>query len=546
MEERITIRIENMHPIEVSKGLPLFDIARETNYTDAVAAIVNNEVCDLNTKIKKSSDIKFLTFKDRKGLLIYTSGLKFLYIAAIKELFGEDTNVEIKHSIDKGLYTETSVELDEYKVSKIVSKMEELSRESLPIEKIQTTRREAINYFEKNEEEKALNLKIKTNELAVLYKLKDYYNYFYTVMPINTSVLKHFDVKLIDNHSAVLMLPRRNGEVEAYIDRPKVLKCFKDYEKWTEKLNVRYLSDINRIVINGRSKEFIELNELKQNEDLNEIANKIASNIDNIKLILLAGPTSSGKTTSAKKLALMLKSKGVNPFIISMDDYFKNRVDTPKDENGEYLFDSIEALDLDLFNEQLTKMLNNEEVIIPEYNFITGEKEYKRKPVSLKDRDCLIIEGIHTLNEIVTEKIPKENKLKIYISPFTPLAIDRHNHISTVDVRLIRRMVRDFRLRGRDALASLESWNQVRESEEKYIFPYQNEADIILNTALIYELGVLKTYVVPLLLKIDENSSYYSEATRIIKFLNNFLNIPPDYVPDTSVLKEFGGNGYFE
>ncbi len=546
MEERITIKVENMNPMEVSRNLPLYDIARETNYYDSVAAIVNNEVCDLNTKVKKDSTIKFISYKDRRGLLIYASGLKFLYIVAIKELFGKDTDVEIKHSIDKGLYTETSVELDEYKVSKIISKMQELVSSNLPIEKIQTTRREAINYYEENEKEKALNLRLKTNELATIYKLEGFYNYFYTVMPISTGCLKHFDVKLIDEHSAVLMLPRINGEVEEYVDRPQVLKCFKDYEKWTNKLNVRYLSDVNNIVISGKSKEFIELNELKQNEDLNEIANHIANNIDRLKLILLAGPTSSGKTTSAKKLALMLKSKGVNPFIISMDDYFKNRVDTPRDEKGELLFDCLEALDLDLFNEQLSKLLNNEEVIIPEYNFITGEKEYKRKPVTLKNRDCLIIEGIHTLNEKVTEKIPRENKLKIYISPFTPLGIDRHNHISTVDVRLIRRMVRDFRLRGRDALGSLESWNQVRDSEEKYIFPYQNDADIVLNTALIYELGVLKTYVVPLLLKIDENSVYYSEATRIIKFLNNFLNIPESYVPDTSVLKEFGGNGYFE
>lgn len=335
-------------------------------------------------------------------------------------------------------------------------------------------------------------------------------------------------------------------KIPPYTHMDQVLNVFKEYGKWADTLGVKYVSDVNNVVIEGKIKEFIELNEIKQNNDLLKIASEIEKNLNNIKLVLIAGPSSSGKTTTSKKLSLYLKNKGINPFVLSTDDFFKNRIDTPKNENGEYEYDIPEALDIDLFNEKLTSLIKGEETLLPTYNFLTGEKEYKHPPVSLKNRDLIIVEGIHTLNEMLTSKIDRKNKLKIYISPFTPLDLDRHNHVSTVDLRLIRRLVRDYRTRGYNAEETLKNWRVVRRSEEKYIFPYQKEADIVLNTALIYELGVLKTYAVPILFSVSYHSEYYSEALRIINFLKSFLNISDSMLPETALLREFVGGGYFE
>ena len=366
-----------------------------------------------------------------------------------------------------------------------------------------------------------------TGEMLTLYSMLDYYNYFYTKMPYSTKILTSFDLTLTTDKGVMLEYPSTfDMKIPEYTHMPQVLNVFDNYAVWAEKLGVKYVSEVNNVVINGKIKEFIELNEIKQNNDLLEIANKIQNNINDIKIVLIAGPSSSGKTTTCKKLALYLKSKGLNPFTLSTDDFFKDRKDTPKNEKGEYEYDIPEAIDIDLFNEKLDALLKGEETTLPTYNFLTGEKEYKHPPVSLKNRDLLIVEGIHTLNELLSSKIPRENKLKIYISPFTPLGLDRHNHVSTVDLRLIRRIVRDARTRGYNAVDTLKSWRNVRISEEKYIFPYQKEADIVLNTALIYELGILKTFAVPLLYNVNYKSEYYTEAKRIINFLKIFLNIP--------------------
>ena len=482
------------------------------------------------------------------GAKIYRSGLKFLYITAVKELFGRNTNVELLHSLDKGIYTRINLELNNTMVDEIKAKMHELVKEDIRITKVVTSRKEAISYFNSVKEyEKSLTYKQMTGEMLTLYSMLDYYNYFYTKMPYSTKILTSFDLTLTTDKGVMLEYPSTfDMKIPEYTHMPQVLNVFDNYAVWAEKLGVKYVSEVNNVVINGKIKEFIELNEIKQNNDLLEIANKIQNNINDIKIVLIAGPSSSGKTTTCKKLALYLKSKGLNPFTLSTDDFFKDRKDTPKNEKGEYEYDIPEAIDIDLFNEKLDALLKGEETTLPTYNFLTGEKEYKHPPVSLKNRDLLIVEGIHTLNELLTSKIPRENKLKIYISPFTPLGLDRHNHVSTVDLRLIRRIVRDARTRGYNAVDTLKSWRNVRISEEKYIFPYQKEADIVLNTALIYELGILKTFAVPLLYNVNYKSEYYTEAKRIINFLKIFLNIPESALPETALLREFVGGGYFE
>ena len=548
MDKKVIIDIEGIGKIVSVQGKTLEDIVKENNIDNAIAALVNNELQELNYVINMDSSIKFVSNRDRIGSLIYISGLKFLFITAVKELFGKDTDVLFKHSLDKGMFSILNKKINEEKLTMIKNKMKLMADLDIKIKKVTTTTKDAMNYFKDiGEYEKQENYKMITSETVTLYSLLDYYNYFFTAMPISTGCLKEFDLTLIDEKMIVITYPEvGTGKIEKYESLDKISGEIKDYFIWANKLNVNYVSDVNRVVINNRIKEFIQLNEINHNQELDKISKYIEKNIEKIKLICIAGPSSSGKTTTSKKLSLYLKSKGINPFVISLDNYFKNRENTPKDENGEYLFDSIDAIDINLFNKDLVKLLNKEEVKLPEYNFITGEREYKKPSVSLKDRDILIIEGIHTLNEKLTSKIDRENKYYIYVSPFTPLSLDRHSHVSTIDLRFIRRLVRDYRTRGRSALESLETWNQVRDSEEKYILPYQKEADIVLNTALIYELGMLKTYALPLLQSVGRDSIYYSESVRMINFLNNFLDIPVDIVPELSIIREFIGKSYFD
>lgn len=549
MTNELIIEIEGYGNIVVHKDTTLYDLIKRLNKTDdIIACSINNEIVELSYKLKEDTKLKLISIKDRMGAKIYRSGLKFIYITAIKELFGINTDVKLLHSLDKGIYTRIDLDLTVDIVKDIKAKMEELVSRDLRFEKITTSRKEAIKYFnEVKEKEKSSMYKQMTGDALTLYNLLNYYNYFYTKMPYSTGIIKSFDLTLTKDKGVMLEYPSTyDMKIPPYTHMDQVLNVFKEYGKWADTLGVKYVSDVNNVVIEGKIKEFIELNEIKQNNDLLKIASEIEKNLNNIKLVLIAGPSSSGKTTTSKKLSLYLKNKGINPFVLSTDDFFKNRIDTPKNENGEYEYDIPEALDIDLFNEKLTSLIKGEETLLPTYNFLTGEKEYKHPPVSLKNRDLIIVEGIHTLNEMLTSKIDRKNKLKIYISPFTPLDLDRHNHVSTVDLRLIRRLVRDYRTRGYDAEETLKNWRVVRRSEEKYIFPYQKEADIVLNTALIYELGVLKTYAVPILFSVSYHSEYYSEALRIINFLKSFLNIPGSMLPETALLREFVGGGYFE
>ncbi len=549
MEDKVIVEIEGIGNVVTSVNKTIYELLEEQNLeNEVIAVIIDNDITELSAKLKEDTKMKLIKIKDRMGAKIYRSGLKFLYITAVKELFGRNTNVELLHSLDKGIYTRINLELNNTMVDEIKAKMHELVSKDIRITKVVTSRKEAISYFNSIKEyEKSLTYKQMTGEMLTLYSMLDYYNYFYTKMPYSTKILTSFDLTLTTDKGVMLEYPSTfDMKIPEYTHMPQVLNVFDNYAVWAEKLGVKYVSEVNNVVINGKIKEFIELNEIKQNNDLLEIANKIQNNINDIKIVLIAGPSSSGKTTTCKKLALYLKSKGLNPFTLSTDDFFKDRNETPKNEKGEYEYDIPEAIDIDLFNEKLDALLKGEETTLPTYNFLTGEKEYKHPPVSLKNRDLLIVEGIHTLNELLTSKIPRKNKLKIYISPFTPLGLDRHNHVSTVDLRLIRRIVRDARTRGYNAENTLKSWRNVRISEEKYIFPYQKEADIVLNTALIYELGILKTFAVPLLYNVGYKSEFYTEAIRIINFLKIFLNIPESALPETALLREFVGGGYFE
>ena len=546
----ITINGEtSLYPYNIT-GLELSKYYKDKYSNDILAMRVNGKFFSLDKKLKYNCNVEFLDYMNRDGNRMYINGLKFLLIISVKEVLGNLADVSFEHSIDKGIYCKiiNHQKIDIKTFETIKQKMINIVKLDLQFENMSVTIKDLINYYKTTQQyEKLKNLEILTDNYVSLVKCKNYYAYFYGKLPMSTGFLKKFDLTFLDDNTLVLRFPilRGNGEIPEYIHHEKIIKVFSEYGKWIDIMKVSNVGSLNEVISNGNIGNFIRMNEIVQNNNLMSICNNIVSKLDKVKLILIAGPSSAGKTTTANKFCLYLKSKGLNPHILSTDDYFYNRKDTKKDENGEYDFESIDAIDLNLFNNQLTSLINGEEVDIPRYNFIKGEKEFGVRKIKLEKNDILIIEGLHTLNEKLTASIPKENKVKIYISPFTPLSIDNYNHISTSDIRLLRRIVRDNRTRGHDVEATLKMWDKVRRGEEIYVFPYQDEADYIFNTAFIYEVGVLKIYVEPLLYAVESDSKYYEEARRLIRFLKIFLPIPSDEVPQDSILREFIGKSCF-
>ncbi len=544
---KIKVTLENGNVLEIEKNTSVREVIELIGKENLIALRINGSIADADYQIDKDVYVNFVCIDDRVGRKIYTNGLKYVYILAVKELYGDNALVEMKHSLDKYLYTEIEIgkKVDQKVVDKIKEKMKEIINEDIPFRNVSVSKKDAIDYYEANEEyEKCLNYTYTTNDSVTMYELSDLYNYFYYVMPPSTGILKKFELCYLAPKGILLCSPIK-GSIPKFVHREKVLDAFKTYEQKLANLGVRYSGDLNKLVCENKIQDFIITNEILYDENMNDVASYVAKN-RRIKAIFISGPSSSGKTTTSKKLALYLKSKGVDSLVISTDDYFVERVDTPRKEDGSYEFECLEALDLKLFNTQMKNLLSGKEVTIPMYNFITGEKEYKRRPTKLAKNQVLIIEGLHAINEKMSTSLEEKTKLKIYISPFTPIGLDRHNHISTTDLRLLRRMVRDYRTRGYLPEATLEQWVGMRESEEKYVYPYQSEADIIINTSLAYEIGVLRTYAEPLLYSVNKDSDNYEEAMRIVSFLKGFINIPSEGVPTTSVLREFIGNSYFE
>ena len=368
----------------------------------------------------------------------------------------------------------------------------------------------------------------------------------YGEMALNTSYITDFNLEYVNDSGFALMLPFTydDNKVNNYTHHEKLFNSVMDYVEWSNKIGMRNVSDLNEMLSKGKWNDLIFMSEALYNKNLLDIAKTIATNKD-IKMVLIAGPSCSGKTTTSKKLAMFLESEGLNPVALSVDDYFKERIETPVDENGFKDYESIDAIDTNLFNEQLNKLINGEEVVIPTYNFIKGEKEYKNK-LKLKENGILIIEGLHSLNDELTKTIPSNNKYRIYISPLTSLNLDNHNRLNTTDNRLLRRIVRDNLTRGYNASDTLESWQRVRKGETKYVFPYQDKSDIVLNTSLIYEMNVLKVYAEPLLFSVDSSDPNYMEAIRLVNLLRMILPMPSTSIPLDSVMREFIGNGCFE
>lgn len=532
---------------DVEKGTTLEEISQiiqdQFEY-EIILAKIDNEYQELSQKVMKNCEIEFFDLTNKDANQIYINGLILLMAHAYKKLTHQ--SLKVNHSLDKGIYIKPGKEIDPDLLEALNKKMHELVEQDLPIEKLNVSRLNAIEYYKKCKEfEKVRNMKYNSNTFSTLYKLEGSYNYLYSKMPTRTGVLKHFALTYLNTKGFVLRFPTiyQYDKIKPYEHRQNVYNLFKTSRKWAKTIGIEYVVDLNELISTSKINEIIRMDEMKKNAELLDLAIEISQNKET-QIVLLAGPSSSGKTTTCKKLALCLKNCGLSPMTISMDDFFVEREETPLDQYGQPNFECLEAIDLDLFNDTMNRLMNYETVTLPTYNFLTGKKEFDKK-VQLQEGNIILIEGIHCLNPKILRHVAKEKKCRVYLSALTELNIDRHTRISTTDNRLLRRIVRDNRTRGYNVENTLKHWQKVREGEENYIFPYQDTADYTINTAMIYEIGVLKIYAEPLLYSVDLSSPYYADAKRLIKFLEVFQPIPTDGIPQDSVLREFIGGSCF-
>lgn len=553
MGKKIKVNFRNLVTEEYEENTKYLDISKNYqkyfNYP-ILAAKVDNDICDLSEELNKKCDIDFFDRSSSVGNSIYSRGLQFILVLAVRRIFNKKANVVIEHSIDKGFYFEINGEnIDKSIVPILESEMKKIVEEDLKFTKLSVARLDAIKFFQKkNMPDKVKVLKYISNTYINLYRLDDVYDYFYGEMPYSTKVIDEFKLTYINDNGLVLSYPDiYNPEITLdYKHHKKLFDKFLEYTRWGRTCKISNAADLNEKVSTGKYDEIIRIDEINYNNQLTIVSNEIVDRKGEIKLILIAGPSSSGKTTTAKKLESYLRCNGIGTYSISIDDFFYNRDETPLDKNGEPDFESLNAIDVGLFNKCLINLISGKATDLPTYNFATGKREYKKMNVKLDQNQVIIIEGLHALNDELTISIERKNKYKIYIGPLTQLNVDSHNRIFTSDTRKLRRIVRDNKYRNYNAEDTLKQWKKIREGEEKYIFPYQDDVDIIINSALIYEIGVLKTYVEPLLFSVEETSEVYPEALRLINFLRNFLPIPSEGVPADSVLREFIGGSVFQ
>ena len=553
MNKMIKINYKDLEIKEFPSGTTLKEISDSFkhyyNYPILIGQ-VENDMTELSEPITRSSKVNFYDKSSGVGNSIYGRTTQFLLVVAVKKVLGYDVEVIIDYSIDKGYYAEiVGYDIDKNIVKQIEEKMYELVKMNLIITKFSVSRFDAIKYFKsKKQMDKVKVLKYISNSYINLYRIDDVYDYFYGDIAYSTSQIDDFKLTYIKNNGFVLSYPTTyNPECTLdYVHHEMLFTKFSEYSKWGHIIGVNNAADLNEIISEGKYNNLIRLSETYYNNQLSQIANEIYENKNNIKLVLIAGPSSSGKTTSSKKLEVYLQSKGIKTHQISIDDYFFDRDKTPKLENGELDTESLNAVDVTLFNKHLSQLLEGKTVELPEYNFLIGKREYNGKKLKISDNDVIIVEGLHGLNDDLTSSIERKQKYKIYISALTQINIDNHNRVHTSDTRKLRRIIRDNKYRSYNASKTLSMWKNIREGEEKFIFPYQDDANYIINSALVYELGILKTYAEPLLFSVPEDDPNYPEALRLINLLRNFLPIPSDEIPKDSVLREFIGGSCFK
>ena len=516
-----------------------------------VSARVNNKVESLNFRIYNNKDVEFLDITSSSGMRTYIRSLCFVLCKAVEDLYPSGS-IALEHPVSKGFYCQLkldrSIGLDD--VQRIKQRMKEIIADNLPFERFEKHTTEVVELFrQKGMDDKVHLLETSGNLYSYYYTLGNTIDYYYGSLLPSTGYIHLFDlVKYYDG--LLLQVPNRQNpqKLEEIVKQEKMLEVFKEHRRWNQILGVSTVGDFNKACIAGHATELINVSEALQEKRISQIADEIFNRGQKgcpVKLILISGPSSSGKTTFSKRLSVQLMANGLRPYPVSLDDYFVNRVDTPKDENGNYDYESLYALDLDFFNQQLKALLNGEEVELPRFNFSTGIREMSGRRLKLDENMILILEGIHALNPELTPHIPAESKFKIYVSALTTILLDNHNYIPTTDNRLLRRIIRDFKYRGYSAEDTISRWPSVRAGEDKWIFPYQENADVMFNSALLFELAIIKDYAEPILRKVPNNRPEYSEAYRLRKFLEFFVPLQDKELPPTSLLREFLGGSSF-
>lgn len=516
-----------------------------------VLAVKNGKLTELFKKLTSDCNVDFYTMKSAPGIEAYKRSATLIMLKAFYDVVGKKNieKISVQYSLSKGYYCtiKGNLTLNEQVLSEVKTKMEQIVMDDLPINKRTISTSGAINLFKRHKMyDKERLFKFRRASKVNIYSLKGFEDYFYGYMVPRTGYVKNFSLHLYDE-GFVLQLPTKENPdvVPEFVPQEKLFKVLKESEKWGETLKIDTVGALNEEISKGNIKDIILVAEALQEKKIAEIASEIASQKGK-KFIMIAGPSSSGKTSFSHRLSIQLRANGLTPHPIAVDDYFVNRDKTPRDEDGNYDFETLDAIDVEQFNKDMLDLLAGKTIQMPTYNFITGKREYKGNTLSMGAEDILVIEGIHGLNDKLSYALPKESKFKIYISALTQLNIDEHNRIPTTDSRLIRRMVRDARTRGITAEETISRWTSVRNGEEKYIFPFQEEADVMFNSALIYELAVLKQFAEPLLFGISKESNEYVEANRLLKFLDYFLGVNTEDIPNNSLVREFVGGSTFK
>ncbi len=538
----------------VNMGVSLSDVAGMLSLPGEypfLAAFVNNSLKELGYKIYDPVSVRFIDVTDPEGMRVYQRTLFFTMNKAVHDIFPAN-RFRIKHSVSKGFYCEIDgmEDIPQSDVDRIAARMHELVGQDVPIvrEKVLSSEAQAL-YEKRGLHDKVALLRSRPHLYVTLYNLVDMVGNFFGALAPSTRLLHLFDVRKYYN-GLYLAVPKRSSprELEMMVDQNKMFDIFREYKDWVDVMGVSNIGSLTTKALEGHSSELIKVAEAFHEKKLGSIADDIkkANAERGARLVLISGPSSSGKTTFAKRLGIQMRILGLNPVLISLDDYFVERDRTPRDANGEYDYEALEALDLEAFNNDLKTLLSGGSVDVPRYDFITGKRQYHDKPLQLDERSVLVVEGIHGLNPQLTGEIDDAFKFKIYISAFTSISMDDLSRISTTDNRLLRRIVRDYNTRGSDASATLHRWESVRRGEDRHIFPYQENCDVMFNSSLFYEISVLRSFVEPMLHEVPDTIPEYGEAKRLLKFIDNFTHIAPDEIPPTSILREFIGGSSFK
>ena len=539
---------------EVEEGTTLEQLAKQLQKKEEpviLLAYMDGKLTELFTEIKKDCHVRFVTLKEQAGYMAYKRTATFIFLKACEDLLGkgESTKIAIDYSIGNSIFCDfSSMErvVDDKFAHSIQKRMEQLYESDLPITKRSLDTDQASRYFDSvGLKGKRELFKFRRESKTNIYSMDGYDNYFYGYMAPSTGYIPTFLVSAYQ-HGVVLQIPKRKQteEIVPFTPQPKLFHVMQRSREWTKTMGVDTVGALNDEITYGNINHLILLQEGLQEKLLADIADEIVSK--NKRIILIAGPSSSGKTTFSHRLSIQLEIAGLTPHPVSMDDYFLDRELSPRDENGNYNFETIASLDVDLLTKHINQLLNGEEVDVPSYNFVTGKREYHGHKLKIGQKDVLVMEGIHGLNGTLTNEIPEDAKYRIYVSALNQINLDEHNRIPSSDGRLLRRIVRDAMTRGNDARETISRWDSVRKGEEDNIFPYQEEADVMFNSAQVYEIAVLKQYAEPLLFAVPKDCPEYQEAKRLLKFLEYFLNIPSEAIPKTSILREFIGGSCFD